>query len=311
MNFGTPVPLIVGVILIVGAIALFFLDKIKPGYRRDSDNVYAFLGLLAGVILLAHLGMEFTLSLQQMIMVGMLVALMIENIQNRMPNNGPMRQPRERGGYREDDYRPKRSQRSSRMRSEAQLEFEDDPPSRPRRIRGDNERRSRRDEYAYGGDYSEDNQSYSRRSRRRAVTYDDYEQDSRRYTQDSYTQDSYGQYDQSYSSSAAYTPAASAEERPRRRRPLQLKGELEDKDYTPDDYSSAVKAVRNRRRQNSGINDDDYSNADDYSGNSPTSDTYGQNGDGDDYVDYKPLDLPKYPGPKSGTGGPETDDGSY
>lgn len=305
MNFGTPVPLIVGVILIVGAIALFFLDKIKPGYRRDSDNVYAFLGLLAGVILLAHLGMEFTLSLQQMIVVGMLVALMIENIQNRMPNNGPMRQPRERGRYRgDDDYRPRRSERSSRMRSEAQLEFEDDMPSRPRRIRGDNERRSRREEYAYGGDYDE---SSSRRSRRRAAAYDDYEQGSSGYSQDSYTQDSYG-YDQNYNSSNTYTtPETPTEERPRRRRPLQLTGELEDQDYTPDDYSSAVKAMRNRRRKTS--EDEDYSGSDDYSGNSSSSDPYGQNGNGD-YVDYKPLDLPKYPGP-SDPSGPESDDGSY
>ncbi|ABW27134.1 Ycf66 family protein [Acaryochloris marina] len=310
MNFGTPVPLIVGVILIVGAIALFFLDKIKPGYRRDSDNVYAFLGLLAGVILLAHLGMEFTLSLQQMIVVGMLVALMIENIQNRLPNNGPMRQPRERGGPRDrdDDYRPRRPQRSSRMRSEAQLEFEDDMPARPRRIRGEGDRRSRRDEYAYGNDYDD---APSRRSRRRTAAYDDYEQGSNSYSQDSYGQDqaSYG-YDQGYSSSTSYAPPEpSSEERPRRRRPLQLTGELEDQDYTPDDYSSAVKAMRNRRRKNT---DADDTGANGYSanasGDSGSDDAYGQNGN-DDYVDYKPLDLPKYPGP--GSGGPENDDGSY
>ncbi|WP_299485297.1 Ycf66 family protein [Acaryochloris sp. IP29b_bin.137] len=297
MNFGTPVPLIVGVILIVGAIALFFLDKIKPGYRRDSDNIYAFLGLLAGVILLAHLGMEFTLSLQQMIMVGMLVALMIENIQNRLPNNGPMRQPRERG-YRErdDEYRSRRPQRSNRTRSEAQLEFDDDMPSRPRRIRGERERRGR-DEYTYGDSYNDD-ASYQR-SRRRAAAYDDYEQSS-------YSQDSYG-YDQSRSSSTSYAPPETSTERPRRRRPLQLTGELEDKDYTPDDYSSAVKAMRNRRRKDTGDDADGYS-TNDYSGDNNGSDTYGQNGN-DDYVDYKPLDLPKYPGPSAG--GPESDDGSY
>ncbi|WP_299414912.1 Ycf66 family protein [Acaryochloris sp. IP29b_bin.148] len=307
MNFGTPVPLIVGVILIVGAIALFFLDKIKPGYRRDSDNVYAFLGLLAGVILLAHLGMEFTLSLQQMIVVGMLVALMIENIQNRLPNNGPMRQPRERGGYREDDYRPRRQQRSSRTRSEAQLEFEDDRPSRPRRIRGERERRSRRDEYAYNDSY--DDSSYQRSRQRTA--YDDYEQGNSSYSQDSYSQDSYSQdgYEQSYNSSPSSSPPETSTERPRRRRPLQLTGELEDQDYTPDDYSSAVKAMRNRRRKNTGDDSaDDYSS--DYSGDSNASDPYGQNGNGD-YADYKPLDLPKYPGPDSGSEGPESDDGSY
>ncbi|MEO0351241.1 MAG: Ycf66 family protein, partial [Cyanobacteria bacterium P01_A01_bin.15] len=39
MNFGTPVPLLVGLILILGAVGLFFLDKIKPGYERSSDKV--------------------------------------------------------------------------------------------------------------------------------------------------------------------------------------------------------------------------------------------------------------------------------
>lgn len=302
MNFGTPVPLIVGVILIVGAIALFFLDKIKPGYGRDSDNIYAFLGLLAGVILLAHLGMEFTLSLQQMIVTGMLVSLMIENIQSRTPNNGPMRQPRDRGRSRDDDdYRPQRPQRSSRMRSEAQLEFEDErPPSRPRRIRGKNERRSSRDDYnAYGGGYDDD---YSRRSQRRPAAYDSYEQDSR-----NYEQDDYGRYDQEPSSSSTYAPPqTSTEERPRRRRPLQLKGELDDKTYTPDDYSSAVKAVRNRRRQNTSA-PEDYSDSADNSG----SNNAGENDNGDDYVDYKPLDLPQYPGPTPGSDDGGNSDGSY
>lgn len=309
MNFGTPVPLIVGVILIVGSIALFFLDKIKPGYHRDSDNVYAFLGLLAGVILLAHLGMEFTLSLQQMIVVGMLVALMIENIQSRLPNNGPMRQPRERGGPRDrdDDYRPKRPQRSSRIRSEAQLEFEDDIPARPRRIRSEGDRRPRRDEYAYGSDYNEE--APSRRSRRRPAAYDDYEQGNNSYSQDSYGQDQDNGYDPGYSSSTSYAPPEpSTEDRPRRRRPLQITGELEDQDYTPDDYSSAVKAMRNRRRKGTGADDVDANGYSSNDAGDSSADSYGQNGN-DDYVDYKPLDLPKYPGP--GSGGPENDDGSY
>jgi len=304
VNFGTPVPLIVGVILIVGAIALFFLDKIKPGCRRDSDNIYAFLGLLAGVILLAHLGMEFTLSLQQMIMVGMLVSLMIQNIQSRVPGNGPTRQPRERAYREDDDYRPRRTPRSTRMRSEAQLEFDDDPPpARPRRIRGDSERRSRRDNYAYeGGDFADDDLAYPQRSRRRPSSA--YDVDTPESYGQGYEPDSYDSYDPAPNRPPSYSPPQQPpEERPRRRRPLQLKGEIEDKTYTPDDYSSAVKAVRNRRRQNTATANDS-SDAD-----STGSNDYGENGNGD-YVDYKPLNLPKYPGPPESDNG-TNDDGSY
>ena len=304
MNFGTPVPLIIGVILIVGAIILFFLDKIKPGCRRDSDNVYAFLSLLAGVILLAHLGMEFTLSLQQMIVVGMLISLMVENVQSRVPGNRQVKQPGGRGGY--DDDRPRRPQRSN-MRGEAQLEFEEDrirsSPSRPRRIRGNGERRSSRDDYAqrdYGRDYEDDSPAYTSAPRRRSSrsSYDPYAQDE---------SGSYGSYDEDLNRPPSPPPSQNTvEERPRRRRPLQLKGEIEDKTYTPDDYSSAVKAMRNRRRQNGDSSDGDNGNG--YVSGGPEGSSGNSSGEtgNSDYVDYKPLDLPKYPGPKPGPS-----DGSY
>ncbi|MGB3291726.1 MAG: Ycf66 family protein [Phormidesmis sp.] len=85
MNFGTPVPLLIGIILILGALALFFLEKFRPGYERDSDKVYAVLLLVSGLFLLAHLDMELLASFQQLLMAGMLTALLIESIRNRLP----------------------------------------------------------------------------------------------------------------------------------------------------------------------------------------------------------------------------------
>ncbi len=85
MNFGTPVPLLIGIILILGALALFFLEKFRPGYERDSDKVYAVLLLIAGLFLLAHLDMELLASFQQLLMAGMLTTLLIENIRSRFP----------------------------------------------------------------------------------------------------------------------------------------------------------------------------------------------------------------------------------
>ncbi|MEO1620829.1 MAG: Ycf66 family protein [Cyanobacteria bacterium J06632_3] len=94
MNFGTPVPLLIGIILILGALALFFLDKFRPGYERDSDKVYAVLLLISGLFLLAHLDMELLASFQQLLMAGMLTTLLIESVRSRLPRTEPARDPR-------------------------------------------------------------------------------------------------------------------------------------------------------------------------------------------------------------------------
>jgi hypothetical protein len=94
---------LIGIVLIVGAIALFFLDRFKPGYARDSDKVYSVLCLISGVFLLGHLTMELIPSFQQMIMAGMVIALLIDNIRSRGPNP---RFAQEEGPDLRPDYRP-------------------------------------------------------------------------------------------------------------------------------------------------------------------------------------------------------------
>lgn len=126
-----------GIVLIIGAIALFFLDKIKPGYERDSDKIYAVLGLLSGIFLLAHLTMELVPAFQQIMMVGMVITLMVQNIRARTPRDSRAVQA---GGYDEpierDRYRPSRPSSRSTYRSEmrtnlrAELDrggYDDDP----------------------------------------------------------------------------------------------------------------------------------------------------------------------------------------
>lgn len=85
MQFGTPVPLLIGLILIIGAVVLFFLDKLKPGYGRDADKIYSVLLLIAGMCALGELQLGIFPSFQLLIMAGMLLTLMIENIRNRTP----------------------------------------------------------------------------------------------------------------------------------------------------------------------------------------------------------------------------------
>lgn len=121
MNFGTPVPLLVGLILILGAVGLFFLDKLKPGYERSSDKVYSILLLLSGIFLLAHLNMELLASFQQVMLVGMLTTLIINDISKRDSNRNSARSIEREGPPRRYDERPRRVYR-------AELDDWDAPP---------------------------------------------------------------------------------------------------------------------------------------------------------------------------------------
>ncbi|MGD1866954.1 MAG: Ycf66 family protein [Phormidesmis sp.] len=135
MNFGTPVPLLIGIILILGALALFFLDKVKPGYARDSDKVYAVLLLISGLFLLAHLDMELLASFQQLLMGGMLTTLLIESIRTREPllRNDPAMNRRPPAGPRYDDRPPVRRGYRAELdnRQDMRPEFRE-RPSQPR-----------------------------------------------------------------------------------------------------------------------------------------------------------------------------------
>ncbi len=133
MNFGTPVPLLLGILLILGAVALFFLDKLKPGYERDSDKVYALLFLLSGIFLIGHLTMELLPSFQQLIMVGALTSLMIQNISLRTSSRervGPPVEPDEplaRASYRAPVPPRTDSRRGAQTRIRAELDRRDIP----------------------------------------------------------------------------------------------------------------------------------------------------------------------------------------
>nr|WP_278003592.1 Ycf66 family protein [Nodosilinea sp. TSF1-S3] len=141
VNFGTPVPLLLGIFMVICGVALFFLDRLKPGYERDSDKVYAILFLLSGVFLLGNLTMDIIPSFQQMLMVGMLVSLMIQNINSRtpLPRAGFSGDGGDFGG---GGYRPSRGSRppvyapDSRPNLRAELDRRDygpaDPYNRPR-----------------------------------------------------------------------------------------------------------------------------------------------------------------------------------
>jgi hypothetical protein len=96
-------------ILILGSVGLFFLDKLKPSYARDSDKVYAVLILISGLFSLTNWDMGPGLSFQQLLMAGMLTTLLIENVRNRLPRTEPMQSVNNRVPMpRYDDRQPSR-----------------------------------------------------------------------------------------------------------------------------------------------------------------------------------------------------------
>ncbi len=108
MNFGTPVPLLIGIILILFSIFLFFLEKFKPGYKRDSDVIYASFCLAAGILNLVDLSGGFLHSAQSVIFTGLFISLALEVINARVPDNSP----KSMGMPPRDDDRSPRSYRA-------------------------------------------------------------------------------------------------------------------------------------------------------------------------------------------------------
>jgi hypothetical protein len=170
VNFGTPVPLLIGIVLILGGVALFFVDRLKPGYGRDSDKVYAVLWLISGVFLLGHLNMELLASFQQLLMAGMLITVTIQNVYARTPREDRYA-PQPAGGGRDDYYRPSRppqDYRSSSPRMNVRAELDNEGPYRPRfpedrRMIGGREEPPRRSGYyedGYGDRYGAPQNGY-------------------------------------------------------------------------------------------------------------------------------------------------------
>jgi len=273
VGFGTPVPLLVGIVLVLLGVGLFFLDNFKPGYKRDSDTVYAILLLTVGILSLLIWNAGFAEALQLMVSAGTIIALMIERIQNRSAL-ASMRQQGNNGAPYRDEERPNRSYRGGfeeDFRPDVRAELDDEPIPIPnessrRRIRG------------------------SREGRGSA-------------TRDSYTQDAYldqlsdntdtrtSQRSSRRSSRSSVDEASFGEERSRRR-PLQLGEEADN--YT-DIYSANVEPSTSTRRRGRSVDTDENETSMRSKRRRPRPNTGDRPMDGD-YVDYKPLDPPKYPG---------------
>jgi hypothetical protein len=286
VGFGTPVPLLVGIVLIILGIGLFFLDNFKPGYKRDSDTVYAVLLLTVGILSLLIWNAGFAEALQLMVAAGTIIALMIERIQTRSANADVMRPAGGGRSSRREVDRPSRPYRGGyddSPRSDLRVELDEDympsldDASWSRRIPGAREERtSTRNSYsqtAYLDQLADDSRPPRRSSpsTNRSSGYDD---------------------EKPY-----------AEERSRRSS-LQLEGDVIDSDAV--DYD-ARNAYSNRRRRSSNRRSPGDDITADVSIEEPSTPRSNRRrrprpdssrssiAEDGDYVDYKPLNSSQYP----------------
>ncbi len=82
----TPAVVIFGMILIMASIGLFFTSKFKPELYQESDNIYAGIGFVCGLILVFSLDLGAAMIFQQMLMIGALVTVMWQFLQVRAEN---------------------------------------------------------------------------------------------------------------------------------------------------------------------------------------------------------------------------------
>jgi hypothetical protein len=135
----TPAVVIFGMILIMASIGLFFTSKFKPELYQESDNIYAGIGFVCGLILVFSLDLGAAMIFQQMLMIGALVTIMWQFLQVRAENkrlkNGGRSSGKEerssgrRGGYsarldEEPEYVP---QKRSRPRDTDRLDRQFQP----------------------------------------------------------------------------------------------------------------------------------------------------------------------------------------
>jgi Ycf66 protein N-terminus len=86
VNFGVPAALLFGLVLILASLALFLTSKFKPDLYQESDNIYAAIGIVCGLLLLISLDLGAAMAFQQLLMIGSLITIMWQFMQVRAEN---------------------------------------------------------------------------------------------------------------------------------------------------------------------------------------------------------------------------------
>jgi Ycf66 protein N-terminus len=110
-------------ILIMASIGLFFTSKFKPELYQESDNIYAGIGFVCGLILVFSLDLGAAMIFQQMLMIGALVTIMWQFLQVRAENK------RLKGGGRSNT----KEERSTGRRGGYSARLDDEPEYVPQK----------------------------------------------------------------------------------------------------------------------------------------------------------------------------------
>ncbi len=86
MSFGIPAALLFGLVLILASLSLFLTSKFKPDLHQESDNIYAIIGIICGLLLLISLDLGAAMAFQQLLMIGSLITIMWQFMQVRAEN---------------------------------------------------------------------------------------------------------------------------------------------------------------------------------------------------------------------------------
>lgn len=86
MTFGIPAALLFGLVLILASLSLFLTSKFKPDLYQESDNIYAIVGIICGLLLLISLDLGAAMAFQQLLMIGSLITIMWQFVQVRAEN---------------------------------------------------------------------------------------------------------------------------------------------------------------------------------------------------------------------------------
>jgi Ycf66 protein N-terminus len=86
VSFGIPAALLFGLVLILASLALFLTSKFKPDLYQESDNIYAVIGIICGLLLLISLDLGAAMAFQQLLMIGSLITIMWQFMQVRAEN---------------------------------------------------------------------------------------------------------------------------------------------------------------------------------------------------------------------------------
>jgi hypothetical protein len=86
VSFGIPAALLFGLVLILASLGLFLTSKFKPDLYQESDNIYAIIGIICGLLLLISLDLGAAMAFQQLLMIGSLITIMWQFMQVRAEN---------------------------------------------------------------------------------------------------------------------------------------------------------------------------------------------------------------------------------